>query len=95
MDWQQKNSVAIQSHSSEDVYTTIELEQMLNTALSKLPETVRIVFEKNRFGGKTYNEIAIEHNISIKTVEAYMTKALKHLRIELKDYLPLLLLFLY
>lgn len=95
LDWQQKNSVAIQSHSSEDVYTTIELEQMLNTALSKLPETVRIVFEKNRFGGKTYNEIAIEHNISIKTVEAYMTKALKHLRIELKDYLPLLLLFLY
>ena len=95
LDWQQKNAMAIQSYSSEDIYTTIELEQMLNVALSKLPENVRSVFEKNRFEGKTYNEIAIEHNISIKTVEAHMTKALKHLRVELKDYLPLLLLFLY
>ena len=68
---------------------------MLNAALSKLPENIRSVFEKNRFGGKTYNEIAIEHNISIKTVEAHMTKALKHLRVELKDYLPLLLLFIH
>ena len=95
MDWQQKESISVQSYSSEDIYTTIELEQMLNAALSKLPENIRSVFEKNRFGGKTYNEIAIEHNISIKTVEAHMTKALKHLRVELKDYLPLLLLFIH
>ena len=43
----------------------------------------------------TYTEIAAEYNISVKTVEAYMTKALKHLRIELKDYLPLVLLLLW
>lgn len=93
LNWLQKEQEVDLSYSSEDIYTTIELEQMLNTALSKLPENIRSVFEKNRFGGKTYNEIAIEHNISIKTVEAHMTKALKHLRVELKDYLPLLLLF--
>lgn len=93
LNWQQKEIEVVHSYSSEDIYTTIELEQMLNKALSKLPENIKIVFEKNRFAGKTYNEIAIEHNISVKTVESYMTKALKHLRVELKDYLPLLLLF--
>lgn len=68
---------------------------MLSAALAKLPDNIRIVFEKNRFEGMTYTEIAAEHNISVKTVEAYMTKALKHLRIELKDYLPLMILLLW
>ncbi|MEG1544658.1 MAG: sigma factor [Tannerellaceae bacterium] len=33
-----------------------------------------------------YSAIELEQNISVKTVEAYITKALKHLRIQLKDY---------
>lgn len=77
-----------------ELHTTFELEEMLNIALSKLPEKIRRVFEENRFEGKTYAEIAQQHGISVKTVEAYMTKALKQLRIELKDYLPFLILFL-
>jgi RNA polymerase sigma-70 factor (ECF subfamily) len=32
--------------------------------------------------------------VSPKTIEAYISKALKVLRIELQDYLPFLLLFL-
>jgi RNA polymerase sigma-70 factor (ECF subfamily) len=67
---------------------------MLNKSLARLPENVRSVFEENRFEGKTYAEIAACRNISIKTVEAYMTKALKQLRADLKDFLPLVLLFL-
>ncbi|WP_129699178.1 RNA polymerase sigma-70 factor [Parabacteroides goldsteinii] len=94
--WQQKE---IENntpwYTSEDIYSTIELEQMLSAALAKLPDNIRIVFEKNRFEGMTYAEIAAEHNISVKTVEAYMTKALKHLRVELKDYLPLMILLLW
>lgn len=82
-------------YTSGDIYSTIELEQMLSAALAKLPDNIRIVFEKNRFDGMTYTEIAAEHNISVKTVEAYMTKALKHLRVELKDYLPLIVLLLW
>ena len=64
-------------YTSGDIYSTIELEQMLSTALTKLPDNIRIVFEKNRFEGMTYTEIAAEHNISVKTVEAYMTKSFK------------------
>jgi len=38
------------------------------------------VFHKSRFEGKKYAEIALELNISIKTVEAHMGKALRVLR---------------
>lgn len=93
--WQQKELLRKTDLSTDDLYSTIELENMLHTALSRLPENIRQVFEKSRFEGKTYIEIAAEENISVKTVEAYMTKALKQLRIELKDYLPLIILLLW
>lgn len=93
--WQQREIAKSSAYTNDDLYLVVELEQMLNAALAKLPDKVRVVFEQNRFDGKTYSEIALEHQISVKTVEAYMTKALKHLRIELKDYLPLVLLLLW
>ncbi len=76
----------------EDLYTTQELESLLNQALDKLPEQIASTFRMNRFEGKTYAEIAQEKQISVKTVERYMSQALKLLRIELKDYLPALLI---
>lgn len=93
--WQQREIAKSSAYTNDDLYSVVELEQMLNAALAKLPDKVRVVFEQNRFDGKTYSEIALEHQISVKTVEAYMTKALKHLRIELRDYLPLVLLLLW
>lgn len=93
--WQQREMENKPEYASEDLYSMIELEEMLNVALAKLPENIRTVFEENRFDGKTYSEIAREHQISVKTVEAYMSKALKHLRLELKDYLPFILLMLW
>lgn len=81
-------------YDTEDLYIISELEENINKALIKLPDKIRIVFEMNRFQDLTYAEIAQQKEISVKTVEAYMTKALKHLREELKDYLPFILLFL-
>lgn len=92
--WKDKETQSKHLAASEDLYSHVELEEMLNAALAKLPDNIREVFEMNRFEGKTYREIAEERNISIKTVEAQMTKALKILRVELADYLPLVLLFL-
>ena len=71
-----------------------ELEDAIHKVLSKLPDNVREVFEMNRFKGKTYSAIAEEMDVSIKTMESYMSKALKALRAELSDYLPILFLFL-
>lgn len=69
-----------------------ELQQRVDEVLASLSLPVRTVFEKSRYEDKKNREIADELGISIKTVEAHVSKALKHLREELKDYLPLFLL---
>jgi RNA polymerase sigma-70 factor (ECF subfamily) len=83
------------SEEAEELYSIVELESMLSAALAHLPENIRKVFEMNRFEGKTYAAIATEQNLSVKTIEAYMSKALKLLRNELKDYLSFAVLFLW
>lgn len=81
--------------AGEEVYSVTECEEMINRALDKLPENIRTVFEMNRFRDMNYAEIASVSGISVKTVEAYMSRALKILREQLKDYLPFVILFLY
>lgn len=82
------------TESPEEIYTLNELEEIIGKALEKLPPNVREAFEMNRFKGMTYTDIAEKMEVSPKTIEAYIGKALKMLRAELKDYLPLLILFL-
>jgi RNA polymerase sigma-70 factor, ECF subfamily len=76
-----------------ETYVLAELESIFKAGLEKLPTKCREVFELSRFQGLKNREIAGQMNISEKTVENQMTKALRILRGELKDYLPLLLLF--
>ncbi|MFY0600956.1 MAG: RNA polymerase sigma-70 factor [Cyclobacteriaceae bacterium] len=72
-----------------------ELKEKISLALDKIPEKCREIFELSRFEGKRYKEIAEELNISLKTVENQMGKALKIMRQELGDYLPLIILFIF
>jgi RNA polymerase sigma-70 factor (ECF subfamily) len=60
----------------------------------KLPEKCREIFELSRFEGKKYTEIATQLNISVKTVETQMSKALQILKTELRDYLAIMLFLL-
>jgi len=82
----------------ESVYAdrleTAELEEKIRKALLKLPEKCREVFELSRFEGKTYTEIATKMNISVKTVETQMSKALHILKLELREYLTIMLFLL-
>ena len=71
-----------------------ELEQRIYDALQALPEKCKEVFMLNRFEGLKYAEIAEKLNISVKTVETQMSRALKILREKLADYLGMILLFL-
>ena len=59
-------------------------------AMQKLPEQCRIIFKLSRFEELKYQEIADQLNISIKTVENQMGKALKIMREQLREYLPLI-----
>ncbi|MGB8194622.1 MAG: RNA polymerase sigma-70 factor [Chitinophagaceae bacterium] len=65
-----------------------ELEQKVQDALNDLPQQCRTIFQLSRFEELRYREIAERLNISIKTVENQMGKALKLLRLKLVDFLP-------
>lgn len=69
-----------------------ELEQRLQKALNELPEQCRTIFQMSRFEELKYQEIANRLDLSIKTVENQMGKALKLLRQKLVDFLPMILL---
>ena len=78
-----------------DKLEELELKEKIDTAIKELPEKCREVFILNRHEHLKYQEIADRLEISVKTVETQMSKALKHLREHLKDYLIILLTFLY
>jgi RNA polymerase sigma-70 factor (ECF subfamily) len=71
-----------------------ELEIKITEAMKTLPEQCRLVFQLSRFEELKYQEIADQLQISVKTVENHMGKALKLMREQLKDYLPLFLIFM-
>jgi RNA polymerase sigma-70 factor, ECF subfamily len=71
-----------------------ELEVKITEAMKTLPEQCRLVFQLSRFEELKYQEIADQLQISVKTVENHMGKALKLMREQLKDYLPLFLIFM-
>ncbi|WP_449440375.1 RNA polymerase sigma-70 factor [Pedobacter steynii] len=68
-----------------------ELEFKLQEALNELPEHCRTIFQMSRFEELKYREIAEQLDLSIKTVENQMGKALKILRLKLADFITLIL----
>jgi RNA polymerase sigma-70 factor (ECF subfamily) len=72
---------------------TAELEQKIEAAIASLPEKCRMIFELNRIEGLKYVEISRKMNISIKTVEAQMTKALRVMKEHLTEFLTIIIIF--
>ena len=66
-----------------------DLQNDINKAIAALPEQMRRVFELSRNDGLKYAEIAARLNISVKTVETQMSRALMKLREKLSAYLSL------
>ncbi|RHJ93101.1 RNA polymerase sigma-70 factor [Bacteroides sp. AM07-16] len=84
---------SLESCDPSELFTN-ELKQIIRTTLHEMPEQTRKIFFKSRYENKTYREIATDMNVSIKTVEFHIAKALKILRIKLKDYMPIVALFI-
>lgn len=78
-----------------DIYQIEELTQQIKDAIANLPESYREAFVMHRFQDMSYKEIAEILEISPKTVDYRIQQALKQLRLDLKDYLPLLLPILF
>lgn len=91
------HELAVSEVSHESVSQKVhasELETKISEAMKTLPEQCRLVFQLSRFEDLKYQEIADQLQISVKTVENHMGKALKLMRIQLRDYLPLFLIFM-
>ncbi|MFD1000236.1 RNA polymerase sigma-70 factor [Ohtaekwangia kribbensis] len=89
--------LAVAEKSVESVTRTVmasELETRIYEAMEKLPQQCRLIFKLSRFEELKYSEIAEQLDLSVKTVENQMGKALKIMREQLKDYLPLLIVLM-
>lgn len=79
--------------SNPDKIFANDIQKILHTTISNLPEQTRIIFEMSRFKGLSKQKIAEQFNISIKGVDYHISKALLYLKETLKDYFPILLYF--
>ncbi len=80
------------SFADKDFLVEGELRERINTAIERLPDKCQKIFIMNRFEGLKPAEIAIAENISVRTVEGHIGKAIKLLRKDLKPYLPAFIL---
>lgn len=77
-----------------DTLELTELERLIHESISDLPPKTREVFIKKRFENKKNAEIAEEMQVTLKAVEAHMTKALKILKTKLSDYMFLIFILI-
>ncbi|MBF4516804.1 RNA polymerase sigma-70 factor [Flavobacterium sp. ANB] len=77
-----------------DTLELTELERIIHESINDLPPKTREVFIKKRFENKKNAEIAAEMEVTLKAVEAHMTKALKILKTKLSDYLFLIFILI-
>jgi len=75
-----------------EMYLT-DIHKLVQQSIERLPEKCRIIFMMSRYQGMKNQEIADSLGISIRTVEAQIYNALKILKEELRDYVPILFLF--
>lgn len=76
----------LEEYDTENYILYSDLHARLREALGKLPEKARECFELNRFEGLKYTEIAERLDVSQRTVEVRIGKALELLRVYLKDF---------
>ncbi len=77
---------ASQEINPDDYFLEVGLVKKIEQSIDSLPPKRREIFRLSREQGMKYKEIAEALDISVKTVEAQMGLALKHLREELKDF---------
>ncbi len=75
------------SPDAQELLEQSELFEHYERLLSELPDRCREVFSLIKEEGKSYAEVAEIMDISVKTVDAQMQKALQYLRTNLSKYL--------
>ncbi|WP_081997690.1 RNA polymerase sigma-70 factor [Wocania ichthyoenteri] len=78
------------SDDSASLIIEKELNEAILNSIDLLPPKCKDVFVKSRIEGLKHKEISTEMNISTNTVENHISKALKHLKVSLREFLPFL-----
>lgn len=95
----QETSLIISLHSQTDLPIGIliekELQQLVNLSIDRLPQQTKKVFELKRKDELSYEEIALQLNISVNTVRYHIKSALRILRGELGEYLTVIILLFF
>ena len=73
-------AAGLQSTPDEERGEEQDLAGLVEKALAQLPPQCGVIFKLSRFGKLTYQQIADELNLSVKTVENQMGKALRMMR---------------
>lgn len=81
-------------NDTENYILHSELEANFKHAMDIIPAEYAEAFRMSRMETLNYQEIAQKLDISVRTVEVRISKALKLLRDELKDYLVLVLILI-
>ncbi len=82
-------------NSIENEMNKTELEHAIYRAIGELPPKCQDIFKLNRFEGLTNSEIADKLQLSKRTVETQISKALKILRVKLEPFTAASIVFLF
>jgi len=92
-EWEIKARImTLEDDNYADIFTK-EIVELVTKSLAKLPEQTQLIFKKNRFEYQSRKDIAKEMGVSQQKIDYHINKANEHLYKDLKDYLPLLLIF--
>jgi RNA polymerase sigma-70 factor (family 1) len=81
-------------NSIEETLDLKDLQYSIDTSIAELPEKCRTAFGLSRMEHEPISQIAERMNISKRTVENYLSQALKHLRTSLGEFLTVLILWI-
>ncbi|MDR2918680.1 MAG: RNA polymerase sigma-70 factor [Tannerella sp.] len=88
------NIITLKACEPEDLFVN-DVKKIIKETLNTLPQKTHDIFVLSRFKDKTYKEIASIFNMTSKGVEFHISKAVELLRKNLKDYLILIISFLF
>lgn len=89
------NTSTEENNETEELIEAAETEARIAEAISQLPDQCRRIFEMSRIEGLKNDEIATMLNLSKRTVETQISKALKNLRETIEPMLKLMILLYF
>jgi RNA polymerase sigma-70 factor (ECF subfamily) len=89
-----KNHISGYDTSTEETVVYNDLTDQLEAAIRALPEKSQLIFRLNRFEGRSVSEISKSLKLSERAIEYHITRSLEHLRMHLRNFTLMLVLFL-